>query len=167
MPASPPSALQSKIAWLTNAFSIGGSKCGALCCEAVLVKDAGLRRDFLQLMRVRGALMSKARLAGVQYAALFEDGLYESIGKQAVAYARKIRRMLEDRGVEPHGKSPTNQQFFVFSDRQARHFAESGIKLEECFRLPGGRVVMRICTAWSTTRAQFEALKAAIGKLPK
>lgn len=53
------------IARLTDAFYIGGTKCGALCGEAVVFPRGGMPRHFLTHAKQHGALLAKGRLLGV------------------------------------------------------------------------------------------------------
>ncbi|WP_417000053.1 threonine aldolase family protein, partial [Adlercreutzia sp.] len=50
------------IARLTDAFYIGGTKCGALCGEAVVFPRGGMPRHFLTHAKQHGALLAKGRL---------------------------------------------------------------------------------------------------------
>lgn len=152
------------IATLTDAFCLGGSKCGLLAGEALVITNPVLQRDFAAIKRQRGALLSKGRLVSVQFEALLAGDLYLTIGKEAVARARILRQHLIDAGCEPVGSSTTNQQFFALNDRQVESLSR-GFVFEDCGKLPDGRTVVRLCTAWSTRRQAFDALIAAIDQL--
>ena len=58
---------------LCDAFSIGGTKVGALFGEAVVIAAPSLKKDFRYLMKQRGAMLAKGRLLGLQFLALFQD----------------------------------------------------------------------------------------------
>jgi threonine aldolase len=70
-------------------------------------------------MKQHGAVLAKGRLLGVQFGALFEDGLYERIGVPAVCSARRIREKLEECGYSIPFRSFTNQIFVILEDRTA------------------------------------------------
>lgn len=72
--AASPDVTLKDIARLADAFYLGGTKCGTLACEALVIKNPTLKRDFPALMRQRGALLAKGRLGGVQFAALMKNG---------------------------------------------------------------------------------------------
>ena len=54
---------------------IGGTKCGTLGGEALVIRNETLKRDFAAVMRRQGALLAKGRFVGVQFRALMTDGL--------------------------------------------------------------------------------------------
>lgn len=62
-----------QLAQLADAFSIGGTKVGALFGEAVVFPKPQLAGHFFTLMKKRGALMAKGRMLGLQFDALFEE----------------------------------------------------------------------------------------------
>ena len=65
------------IAELSDAFYIGGTKNGALFGEAVVFpkpENFDLR-NFRTLIKQQGGLLAKGRLLGIQFEALFQDGL--------------------------------------------------------------------------------------------
>lgn len=152
------------IAQLADAFYIGGTKCGTLNCEALVIRNRVLQQDFPALMRRQGALLSKGRLAGVQFAALMRDGLYFEIGRAAVEGAQRLRQAFIDAGCEPEGNSPTNQQFIRLTQAQADALSEK-YRFELCGKCPDGRLIVRFCTAWSTKPEVLDALIADVAKL--
>ena len=152
------------IARLADVFYIGGTKCGTLDCEALVIVNPALQKDFRAIMRRQGALLSKGRLAGVQFTALMKDGLYFEIGREAVAGAKRLRKAFIAAGCEPEGNSPTNQQFFRITRAQAAKLKEK-YRYEYCGGLPDGRIIVRFCTAWSTKPAVLEELIADVAAL--
>ena len=84
------------IARLADAFYIGGTKCGALCGEAVVFPRGGMPRHFLTHAKQHGALLAKGRLLGVQFDTLFTDDLYGEVGRTAAAAADELRRIQKD-----------------------------------------------------------------------
>ena len=103
------------LAALCDIFYIGGTKCGALLGEAVVIPQPGLIPHFFTIIKQHGALLAKGRLLGIQFDTLFTDGLYERIGADAVRYADAIRRAMAENGYLPCFPSPTNQSFCMFS----------------------------------------------------
>ncbi|MEC4175242.1 aminotransferase class I/II-fold pyridoxal phosphate-dependent enzyme [Adlercreutzia sp. R7] len=149
------------IARLVDAFYIGGTKCGALCGEAVVFPRGGMPRHFLTHVKQHGALLAKGRLLGVQFDALFTDGLYAEVGQTAMNAAAKLRRVLRDAGCEFFRESPTNQQFIVLENAQAEALAER-IRFSTWEKLGDGRTVIRLATSWSTTPDDLAALEEAL-----
>lgn len=112
------------LAALCDIFYIGGTKCGALLGEAVVIPQPGLIPHFFTIIKQHGALLAKGRLLGIQFDTLFTDGLYERIGADAVRYADAIRRAMAENGYSPCFPSPTNQSFCIVSEQQRKELAE-------------------------------------------
>ena len=68
------------LAKLADIFYIGGTKCGALCGEAVVFPHGDAPSHMLSRIKQHGALLAKSRVVGVQFEALFtpegEEALY-------------------------------------------------------------------------------------------
>ena len=97
------------LAALTDVFTIGGTKNGALFGEAVVLNTPCPR--FRWHMKQRGAVLAKGRLLGVQFQALLENGLYFEIARHANALASRLREGIAALGYEFGSDSPSNQQF--------------------------------------------------------
>jgi len=149
------------LARLTDAFYIGGTKCGALLGEAVVFSDPTLCPRFFTISKAHGALLAKGFVLGIQFETLFRDGLYERIGKDAVGYADQIRQALETAGIPQAIESPTNQVFALMTDGQARALADR-VDLSFWERVDAGHVVMRLATSWATTKDECDACVQAI-----
>lgn len=148
------------LARLADAFTIGGTKMGTLCGEAV-VFPSGAPSHFLTTVKQRGALLAKGRLLGVQFDALFTDGLYLEIGRHALEMAARMKAIFTQKGYPLHLASPTNQQFVVLTDVQAARL-RGHVAFSFWERLDGGRMVARFATSWSTTPEDLRLLEAAL-----
>lgn len=145
------------LARLADAFYIGGTKCGTLFGEALVFPRPGTVRHFFTIAKQRGALLAKGRLLGVQFEAMFEDGLYGRVGQAAVAQACRISRAFEDAGCELAHPTQTNQVFSVLTDEQERRLGE--VALASFWEKPDlGHTVVRLATSWSTTDTDVAAL---------
>ena len=146
-----------ELAALCDAFYIGGTKCGALFGEAVVIPDPDRISGFFTIIKQHGALFAKGRLLGLQFDTLFTDGLYERIGVPAILAAQKIREALLKKGYRLCFESPTNQIFVTLNPEKAKALSE---KVEMGFweNLPDGRVVMRLATSWATSDGDVDAL---------
>ena len=71
------------IARLCDVFYIGGTKCGAMFGEAVVITNPVIAEDFRYLIKQHGGMLAKGRLLGLQFEALFENGLYFDIAEHA------------------------------------------------------------------------------------
>lgn len=152
------------VARFSDAFTVGGTKLGALFGEAMVISNQELNRNFRYMMKQRGGLLAKGRLLGVQFIALMENDLYFSLGRKAVAQALRIRQALTDAGIPLLIDSPTNQQFPIFTEAQAAAISRD-FTLSTWERLPDGRIAMRVCTAWATPDAYVDQFIAAVQAL--
>ena len=154
----------SDYARLCDVFTIGGTKLGCLFGEAVVISADALKPCFRNVMKQRGGMLAKGRLLGVQYEAMFTDGLYLACGKNAVGMARRIKAALQEKGLPMPLDSPTNQ-LFVELTRAQRAALERDFALGVWDTTGGETDVLRICTSWATTPEQTDALIAAIRAL--
>ena len=99
------------IASLVDAFYIGGTKNGALFGEALVIITPELKPDFRYIMKQQCGLLAKGRLLGVQFEALFKDGLYFRLAGHSNALANKLRDGITAKGYGFLVDSPTNQIF--------------------------------------------------------
>lgn len=148
------------LAELSDAFYIGGTKCGGLVGEAVVAKNPDTLPHFFTLMKQQGAVLAKGRLLGITFETLFTDGLYQTLGQHAIYQANRIRQALICRGYAFYSDSPTNQIF-------VRMRADQWTRLQSQFVLTDwgqadGSQVARIVTSWATTDEQVDALIAAL-----
>ena len=148
------------LARLADAFTIGGTKMGTLCGEAV-VFPSGAPSHFLTTVKQHGALLAKGRLLGVQFVALFTAGLYLEMGRHALEMAARMKAIFTQKGYPLQLASPTNQQFVVLTDAQAERLREH-VAFSFWERLDGGRMVARFATSWSTTPEDLRLLEAAL-----
>ena len=149
------------LAALADVFYIGGTKVGALCGEAVVFPRGNMPPHFATMAKQQGAMLAKGRLLGVQFDALFTDGLYFEIGREAVALAVKLKRAFVEKGYPLFLDSPTNQQFVILTPEQEARLAREAV-FERWEPLPDGRFAERFVTSWATTEEQVDALIARL-----
>jgi threonine aldolase len=156
--AAPESELTlSDIAELCDLFYIGGTKCGALFGEALVVTNKSLCKSYFSMMKRHGAVLAKGRLLGIQFDTLFTDNLYTKICKNAVLLALKLKEELLKRGYELYINSPTNQQFFIISNEKYEKL-KNAVGFTTWERLSDGSVAIRLVTSFMTTDAQISEL---------
>ena len=149
------------IASLCDAFYIGGTKCGALFGEAVVVPKHDFIPHLFTMIKQHGALLAKGRIAGIQFDTLFTDDLYYRIGENAIAAAILIRKALLEKGYELAFPSPTNQIFPVLKKEQAAVLLEKA-ELGFWENLDESRTIYRIATSWATTMEDVNRLTALL-----
>lgn len=145
------------IAALCDAFYIGGTKCGALFGEAVVIPKKGFVPHILTQVKQHGALLAKGFITGIQFDTLFTDDLYFRLGENAMNSASRIRKALIEKGYELVFGSPTNQIFVLLEKSQADSLSEK-VSLGFWENADESHVVMRIATSWATTEAEVEYL---------
>ena len=151
------------IARLADVFYIGGTKCGALFGEALVVTNRTLLKNLFPLVKQHGALLAKGRLLGLQFGALFRENLYERICGSAVGLALRLREIMRKAGYEVVIESPTNQQFFRLPNdvidrlRKSISFDYWGARGEESS-------IVRFVTSWATTEADIDNLERLINQ---
>ena len=145
------------LARLCDAFYIGGTKCGALFGEAVVFPEPGIAPHFFTVVKQHGALLAKGRIAALQFDALFTDGLYDAIGKTAIAAANRIRKALREKGYTLVMENPTNQ-VFVLLDRAQHDRLTAAATLSFWEQTDPEHTLMRIATSWATAEEDVEAL---------
>jgi threonine aldolase len=150
-----------EITQLCDIFYIGGTKCGALLGEAVVICTENLKKDFRYFMKQRGSLLAKGRLLGIQFDVLFADNLYFDICRKAVQYALEIRNAFEKKGIALYGNSLTNQQFPVLNDRQLNLLKQNFI-YDVWGKPDNDHTIVRFCTGWATKRENVDLLIQAI-----
>ena len=149
------------IAAAADMFTIGGTKCGALFGEAVVITRKELKACYRSSMKQNNAMLAKGWLLGLQFATLFEGGLYERLGREAVAHALAIRAGMRAAGIDLWGESPTNQQFMILTEAQMAALGK--VCTFEVWGPAGdGRTIARVCTSWATSEEEVEALLAAL-----
>ncbi len=151
----------SDYAALASAFTIGGTKLGALFGEALVICDPALNRDFRYLIKQRGGMLAKGRLLGIQFETLFADGLYYEIARHEVSLAQKLAKGLRARGYTLFVDSPTNQVFPVLDKALQKTLAgRFGYAYWQAYDEKSD--VVRFCTSWATPTEQVDALLSAI-----
>ncbi len=153
----------SDFAKLTDIFYIGGTKCGALFGEALVITESSLKYRFKAYMKQHGAVLAKGWLMGMQFAIMLESGEYFEKTKHANELAVQIKNAFEAKGIPFWVESFTNQQFVILSDSQKKMLARNYIFEEEGTTQQG--TIVRFCTSWSTNRDDVDRLIDDINKL--
>lgn len=148
-------------AQLCDAFYIGGTKAGALFGEALVITNEKLKKDFRYMIKQQGGMLAKGRLLGIQFEALFEDGLYFDISRHANTQAYRIRDALLQKGIRMYFASATNQQFPVLSHAQLAVLDEN-FSYSPWAHVDADHEAVRFCTSWATKTEYVDRLVEAI-----
>lgn len=145
------------LAELCDIFYIGGTKCGALFGEALVIPNRNLISHFFTIMKQHGALLAKGRLLGIQFDTLFTDELYLYIGSPAIMAAKKIRETLNKLGYQLYFEAPTNQIFVVMENSKLEKLAEQ-VEFGFWEKYDDTHTVVRFATSWATNDSDVEKL---------
>lgn len=154
------------LARLCDVFYIGGTKCGALFGEAVVLVNPELQRDFRYSIKQNGGMLAKGRLLGLQFLTLFEDDLYYDICRAANEQAYRIAAACREAGFSFFTESPTNQQFPIFPNRLLSRLREK-YAVSVWAKVDEAHTAVRLCTSWATREEAVDQLIADIRALGK
>ena len=142
------------LAALTDAFTIGGTKNGALFGEALVLTHP--LPHFRWHMKQRGAVLAKGRLLGLQFQALLEDGLYFDLARRAYQLAFRLRDGVAALGYPFPVASPSNQQFPVLPNETVAKLQEMGYEFETDHPVDDSHTCIRLVTSWATPETAVE-----------
>ena len=137
------------LAKLLDIFYIGGTKNGALLGEAIVISNDELKKDFSYNLKQKGALMSKGRVLGIQFATLFEDNLFFDLATYANLMAQKIAKTIQKCGFDFLCEPQTNQIFpilpnILIEKLETKYSFYVWKKINKDFS------AIRIVTSWAT-----------------
>ena len=152
------------LARLCDVFYIGGTKCGAMFGEAVVIKNQRIREDFRYMIKQRGGMLAKGFLLGAQFEALFTDSLYFTICGRANALADRIRDTLQQLCIPMLVPGVTNQVFPILPDALLAELGKE-FTFTEIQRTDESHRAVRFCTSWATKAENVDALCEALRAL--
>ncbi len=138
---------------IADAFYIGGTKCGALFGEALILVNDSLKSDFRFLLKQRGGLMAKGRLMGVQFQALMEDDLIFRLGAHSNQMATKLAEGIKKAGYRFAVEPATNLIFPVFPNSLIKELQKK-VMFEGWRPYPDGTSAIRLVTSWGSTEEE-------------
>ncbi len=145
------------IASLCDVFYIGGTKCGALCGEAVVFTRKNAPVHFSTLVKQHGAMLAKGRVLGVQFDALFTNNLYLEISKNAIETAQMLKDAFHQKGYRFFINSPTNQIFIILENGQMAKIKEN-VAISYWEKYDETHTVVRFATSWATSKEDVQKL---------
>ncbi|MEG0378363.1 MAG: beta-eliminating lyase-related protein, partial [Eubacterium sp.] len=149
---------------LCDAFYIGGTKCGALFGEALVIVNKTLAKNFNFSLKQRGGLFAKGRILGIQFKTLFKNNLYLELGAHANHLADRLRGIFEEAGFTFLIDSPTNQLFPILPNtlidalRKDFVFRDWSICDKE-------HTVVRFVTSWAMTDEMIDTFSKRLKQL--
>lgn len=146
---------------LTDAFSIGATKNGALFGEAIVINEPKIAQDFSINMKQRGALLAKGRILGIQFLELFKDNLYFDLAKKANNLAYKLAQGFIQKGYKPHYKVQTNQIFFTLPNEKIKQLQEK-FNFYIWEKVDQNNSTVRLVTSWASSEEKVDEFIKAI-----
>lgn len=140
---------------ICDIFTLGGTKNGAMFGEAICIVSDDLKDFFRHFGKQRGAIMAKGFNLGLQYEALFEDGLYYELGKKSYESSVKLAESLKSIGVEFYQEPVSNQLFLILKDEYIEKLKENNA-FEVMNELEDSKHVIRLVTTYRTTDEEIE-----------
>lgn len=142
---------------LCDVFYIGGTKVGTMFGEAVVISNKWIAEDFRYIMKQRGGMLSKGWLLGLQFSAMFENGLYYQISRHANAMADRLRSTFRELGYPLYLPNETNQVFVTLPKTLLEELGKefTYARWEE---VDAEHLTVRFCTSWATRECHVTAL---------
>lgn len=141
---------------VSDAFYIGGTKCGAMFGEALVIVNKRLQEDIRWLVKQRGAMLAKGRLLGVQFDALLKDDLYLKLGAHANQMAKRLADGISAKGYEFAIPPTTNMIFPLFPKVLVKKLKEE-VMFEGWSFSTKTHDSIRLVTSWGTTQEEVDA----------
>ena len=149
---------------ICDAFTIGGTKCGALFGEAVVLHSEANWPYFRYHIKQRGALLAKGWLLAVQFQALLEDDCYTELGRKANQMAQRIKQTLVRKGYPLLADTKANQIFAVLPN-DALKTLQKEFAFAFWEAVDATHTAVRICVGVTTPEANIRSLLDAVEAL--
>lgn len=147
--------------WIREAgvdlLSLGMTKNGALCAEAIVALNPGLP-ELDRAIKQSGQLASKMRLQSAGFAGMLETGAWQRHALHANRMASRLARGLESLGHRIHFPVEANMVFVDLPAGTRQILAGAGWRFH-CMLPPDG---CRLVCSWSTQEAEVDAFIEAV-----
>ena len=146
-----------------DVLSLGATKCGALCAEAVIFFDKELSETFIHRRKRSGHLLSKGRLFGAQFVGWLRDNHWLELAKQANSQAAQLAEMISSiEGLQLVWPVQANELFITMPKDLAKCLREAGAEFYEWYlealpiniEIGDDDVFVRLVTSFATTDEQ-------------
>lgn len=152
------------LARLTDAFTIGGTKNGAMMGEALVINNLPLSKDYFRIKKQRGGVLAKGWLLGVQFETLLTDNLYFDMATHANQMATMLQNGLKELGLELYVETTTNQVFVSVDDALLPEL-EKLTSWEVWCKEEDTRTVVRFVTCFHTTEGDVTGFLGDLKKV--
>lgn len=132
-----------------DVFYIGGTKCGLLFGEALVITNKELAEGFFCSTKQKGATLAKGRLLGIQFTELFQGDRYYQVGKHSNEMAAMLKKGVLEAGYKLKADSYTNQQFFILPNKVIDEIGKK-YRYEFWEKIDEETSAIRLVTSWAT-----------------
>ena len=150
-----------ELANLCDIFYIGGTKCGALFGEAIVILNDKYKKDFRYHIKQRFGMLAKGRMLGIQFEELFKEDRYFKVAQNAIDMASVLRDGLLKKGYSFQYEPVTNQLFPILPNEKiealSKDFAFSIWEKKD-----DDNTVVRFVTSFMTKKENVEKLLQAL-----
>lgn len=144
------------IASLTDIFTFGGTKNGALLGEAIIINNRNLNEGFRFHVKQRGAMLAKGRVLSAQFNALLKNELWKELALHANKAAGSLAAGLKSAGVSFLVEAESNQIFPIFPNEVIENLRELyGFYIWA--PVDSRKSAVRLVTSWFTPDSAVES----------
>jgi len=156
-----------------DVLSLGATKCGALCAEAVLFFNRELEEPFIHHRKRTGHLISKGRFIGAQFAGWLQNNHWIDLAEHANTKAAQLSEALSSfKWLKLVWPVQANELFVIMPDDLAASLQEAGAQFYHWYpdalppgmKLNGGEVIIRLVTSFTTQDEQIEKFCSLISR---
>lgn len=149
----------------TDAFYIGGTKNGLLFGEALVINNNNLKEEFRYSVKHFGGMVAKGFICGLEFEALFEDGLFFELAKKENELSNYLANELNKLNIKLYLPQETNQIFIVL-DKSLYNKLKDEV-LFEVWEEQENNIVIRLVVHYLHQKADIDNLISYISSLLK
>lgn len=142
---------------LSDVFTLGATKNGALFGEAIIINNPTLAEDFNINIKQKGGLLAKGRTLGIQFFELFRDDLYFKLAKRANNLALRISNEFVKKGYKLLDTTQTNQIFLILPNTLIEQL-EDNFSFYIWKKYDEKHSIVRIVTSWISNEDKIQEL---------
>jgi threonine aldolase len=142
-----------------DVLTLGATKCGALCAEAVIFFDKALTQNFEQRRKRTGHLVSKGHFFGAQFVGWLKDNHWLELANHANSKAVQLAEMISPfEKIQLIWPVQANVLFITLPRDLASYLQKAGVEFHEWYqeslspntKLRDSDVIVRMVTSFAT-----------------
>lgn len=157
-----------------DVLSLGASKSGALCAEAVVFFNTALAEDFDVRRKRAGQLVSKGRMFGAQFCGWLQDDHWLELAGHANTCAREVAAALSEHpAVRQAWPVEANELIVVMPRALHAHLQAAGVACYDWYpdsvpatlAIGADELPVRFVTSWATTEQELIGLRTVLAAI--